>query len=74
MKKIVLLLCVLITITGFMFGNVETELSAYLDHETIDNIMRSLWLYRDGNYLFEGLSEKVLTNLLDVKNHNESYT
>ena len=38
MKKILLLLCVLITITGFMFGNVETELSAYLDHETIDNI------------------------------------
>ncbi|MBN2220271.1 MAG: hypothetical protein JW697_08345 [Kosmotogaceae bacterium] len=74
MKKISLFLCVLMTITGFMLGNPETELSEYLDHETIDNIMRSLWLYRGGNYLSEELSEEIITNLLSAKNQNESYT
>jgi len=77
MKRIGICLFLVLFSVSFVFAlspvEVEKELLKIMDEETIDNIMRTLWLYEDGHYKYEGLTEEITERLLAVKNHNKTY-
>ena len=70
-----LLIAVFLVISGFSLDTLskDTLLLNVMDVETIDNIMRTLWLYNSGEYDFNNLSDNVLIDLLQEKNHNSKY-
>ncbi len=77
MKKIgicsILVLFLTCSIFALSSAEVEREFLQVMDEETIDNIMRTLWLYEVGIYKYEDLSPEIKEKLLAEKNHNKNY-
>jgi predicted secreted hydrolase len=74
-KNFALLMVVFLFVTMFAFDGVDKKesLLKVMDEETVDNIMRTLWLYDTGKYDFNNLSDAVLDELLQEKNYNSKY-
>ncbi len=63
----------LLAVSVYGAGNVENDLMENMDQETVFNVMRSMWLYENGQYKYDELPSDVVKMLLDEKNGNESF-